>query len=402
MSQENQGNQLEEIQKQIFDAIAKNETNVFKQLITQAKGGVNFVDDGGMTPLQHACCKGNKEVVELLLDMGADINYNKHGANYTPLHFAALSGNTELCRLLLDAGINPSSLNSVSRTASQMAAFVGNHSCVEAINNYISKEQLKYYTVPQGQQTEPILPPSTLQSFHSFVIEVNLHPVRIALNLQSLGLIKYMSGLKRALELLSEKEMTKSHDVNELMAFKYHYLRWILSEIMRCEEQCKAQKKDKPVEADANKTDFIELFIKRALKENKSGQLDYIEYTIRDCTREFRFRETIIFRQIVSQLASKDALPALNVLRNNINGLRGFVEETSFCSSCGNEKPDKKCSKCRAVQYCDRECQRLHWFMHKKTCARPTSNATPTTASATKEPIDVSELREAIADVTAS
>ncbi|XP_004526925.1 ankyrin repeat and MYND domain-containing protein 2 [Ceratitis capitata] len=386
---------LDDIQRQIFDRIAKNDVNGFKQLITQLKERVDFVDDDGMTPLQHACCKGSKEIVQILLDMGADIHFNKHGADYTPLHFAALSGNTEVCRLILDAGINPNSLNSVSRTASQMAAFVGNHSCVETINNYVPRKSLEYYTQPQGQQKEPLISPSQLDAFHQFVIEINLHPVRIALNLQQLGLLRNLQGLKKALEYMCEKEMKKTTDVNELMAFKFHYLRWIVSELMRCEEQCKAQRKEKPSEGDAGKHDFVELFIKRVLKENKLGQLDYVEFILRECVREFPFRECTIFRQVVSQLTAKDPQPALLVFRNAINGHRGFADESTYCSSCGNEKPDKKCSKCKQVKYCDRECQRLHWFMHKKTCARPTSNVSASTsASATKEPIDTSELQE--------
>lgn len=62
-------NKLDEVQRQIFDRIAKNDVNGFKQLITQLKAGVDFVDEDGMTPLQHACCKGNKEAVQILLDM---------------------------------------------------------------------------------------------------------------------------------------------------------------------------------------------------------------------------------------------------------------------------------------------------------------------------------------------
>jgi ankyrin repeat protein len=56
---------------------------------------------------------------------GADVNSGKHEYGYTALHFAALSGNAELCHLLLMAGAKSQTTNSVGRTASQMAAFVG-------------------------------------------------------------------------------------------------------------------------------------------------------------------------------------------------------------------------------------------------------------------------------------
>ncbi|XP_022218565.2 ankyrin repeat and MYND domain-containing protein 2 [Drosophila obscura] len=406
MAADSKSSQLDDIQQLLLERIAKNDTSGFAQLLGQLKGGgVNFVDDTGMSLLAHASFKGNKEAVQILLDMGADINLNQHGADYTPLHFAALSGSTHVCRQLLDAGINPGSINSVSRTASQMAAFVGNHACVETINNYVTRSGLEYYTQAHGQQTEPLIPPALLSAFHTFVIEINLHPVRIALNAQSLGLLRILSNLRKTLALMCEKEMQKTHDMNELLAFKFHYQGWIVAELIRCEEQFKAQHKEKSGgdEPEANKNDFIELFVKRVLKENKQGQLDYVEYTLRECAREFPVRECTIFRQIATQFGGKDAPPALVILRNAINGMRGFVDETSYCSTCGQEKPDKKCSKCKAVQYCDRECQRLHWFMHKKSCARllAASLAGAMAQVQSKGPIDTSELQEELSKLSA-
>lgn len=402
MTEESKNPQLDDVQRQLLDRLAKNDTSGFKQLLVGVKN-VNFVDDSGMSCLAHASFKGNREAVQVLLDMGADINLNQHGADYTPLHFAALSGNAHVCRQLLDAGIKPGSINSVNRTASQMAAFVGNHACVETINNYVTQSSLEYYTQVHGQQTEPQIPPSLLKSFHAFVTEINLHPVRIALNVQSLGLLRILSNLRKTLSLMCEKEMQKTHDLNELLAFKFHYQGWILAELIRCEEQFKAQHKEKSGEeaGDANKNDFIEMFVKRVLKENKLGQLDYVEYTLRECAREFPVRECTIFRQIATQFGAKDAPPALTILRNAINGMRGFVDEGSYCSTCGAEKPDKKCSKCKAVQYCDRECQRLHWFMHKKNCARLLAQSQTHSQSQSKGNIDTAELREELAKLTA-
>lgn len=396
--------ELTDAQKQIFEKISKNETDGFKALLMQIKGSVNFPDDNGMSPLQHACYKGNKEIVQMLLDQGADVNYCQHGANYTSLHFAALSGNTDIVLLLLQAGVNPNAVNSVSRTAAQMAAFVGNHNCVATINNYIPKSDIEYYTKLQGQQTEPYLPPILIDSFHKFVIQINLHPVRIALNLQKFGnLTEHLRKIKKVLELMTEREMHKKYDRNELMAFKYHYLSWIVSEVIRCQDHFQTRKE----QGGEMRHDFVELFAKRVLKENKSGQLDYVEYTIRDCVREFPFRECTVFTQVVSQLANKESPPALDVLRNAINGHRGFVDEITYCSSCGEEKPDKKCSKCKEVQYCDRECQRLHWFMHKKSCARPVSNSTPGGSSSTasaqnnRRELDTAEISEQLQSLVA-
>jgi ankyrin repeat protein len=46
----------------------------------------------GMTPLQHAAYKGHRELCEILLNHGADVNANSHEHGYTSLMFAALSG----------------------------------------------------------------------------------------------------------------------------------------------------------------------------------------------------------------------------------------------------------------------------------------------------------------------
>lgn len=316
------------------------------------------------------------------------MNISKHEFSYTSLHFAALSGNQDVCLQLLMAGVNQNSINSVGRTAAQMAAFVANHKCVATINNFVPKSEIEYYTKKQGLQTEPSLPPILLESFHKFVIQPNIHPVRICLNLQQFGIVSdYFTTVQKVLDLMTEREMKKSKDVNELMAFKYHYLSWIVKEIIKCRDHFIARNQEKS----DSKSDYLEMFIKRVLKPNKDNQLDYIEITIRECVREFPYRECTVFQQVVRQLASKEnELSALETLKQAINGQRGFQDFT-LCSTCGDEKPDKKCSKCKQVQYCDRECQRLHWFIHKKECGRVISQPT-VDQNASKKNIDQSEL----------
>lgn len=210
-----------------------------------------------------------------------------------------------------------------------MAAFVGNHAAVATINNFIPKTDVEYYTQLQGQQTEPYLPVYLLDSFHTFVIQSNMHPVRIALNLQKCGTFsQHLKQLRKVLELMTEREMQRRNDVNEIAAFKYHYLGWIIGEIIKCRDHF-AQRKESDAaaapSAEPKTVDYTELFAKRVLKENKNGQLDYVESTVRECVREFPFRECTIFRQIVTQLAAKDPSPALDIVRGSINGQRGFA-----------------------------------------------------------------------------
>lgn len=60
--------ELTALQKDIFDKIAKSDVNGLRFLLSQVTDTVDFVDENGMTPLQHACYKGNVEAVQMLLD----------------------------------------------------------------------------------------------------------------------------------------------------------------------------------------------------------------------------------------------------------------------------------------------------------------------------------------------
>ena len=38
------------------------------------------------------------------------------------------------------------------------------------------------------------------------------------------------------------------------------------------------------------------------------------------------------------------------------------------CFNCGKENANKKCSKCKSVWFCSKECQVEGWKKHKKNC----------------------------------
>ncbi|XP_044268785.1 ankyrin repeat and MYND domain-containing protein 2 [Tribolium madens] len=343
-------------EKKIFTAIESGDAVLLRTVLAD-RPDVNILDENAMTPLQHAAYKGNKDMVQMLLDYGADPNLCKHQHNYTALHFAGLSGNFEVCLALLVAGAHPEVTNAVNRTASQMAAFVGHHKCVAIINNYIPKSEVDYYTVVQGVQTEPYLPPFLSESFHKLIIQVNVHPVKIALNINSfIGLSQHLQKVKKVLELMYDKEMKRGAGNNEVMAFKLYYLAYIVGEIMTIQN-----KQESP---DAT----LQTFCKKVLKPGTDGALDILDALLRECIKHFPYRECTLFRQMVSTLTGKDTPTALSVINSAINGQRGFVDNVPICYTCGEEKPGKKCSQCKVAQYCDKTCQKLHWHWHKKAC----------------------------------
>ena len=58
------------------------------ELLIAAGADVNAKDSVGFTPLHEAAWKGHKEVVELLIDNGADVNAKSDWFERTPLHDA--------------------------------------------------------------------------------------------------------------------------------------------------------------------------------------------------------------------------------------------------------------------------------------------------------------------------
>ena len=63
---------------------------------------VNEVDSAGFLPLHYACTNGHLEVVQLLLEFGADCSSSIIGSN--PVETAAAAGNLELIELLVEFG----------------------------------------------------------------------------------------------------------------------------------------------------------------------------------------------------------------------------------------------------------------------------------------------------------
>lgn len=91
--------------------------------------------DGSTTPLHNAARNGNLEMIQALIQAGANVNAtttNSDLFNFAPLHEAAFSGNVEAIRALVAAGadINYYPPDSSHATALRRAAFAGNRDAV--------------------------------------------------------------------------------------------------------------------------------------------------------------------------------------------------------------------------------------------------------------------------------
>jgi ankyrin repeat protein len=92
--------------------------------------------DGGGTPLHFAAGWGHKEIAELLIEKGADLNAKSEGLymhGWTPLHCAALSGHKEIVELLIAKGADINAKNRGEYTSFHFAAEGGHGEIVELL-----------------------------------------------------------------------------------------------------------------------------------------------------------------------------------------------------------------------------------------------------------------------------
>jgi uncharacterized protein len=87
-------------------------------------------------PLHSAAAARQREVCEVLLDAGADVNATQHGG-YTPLLETAQSGDADLAALLLERGADPSARLDDGRGAAEVARASDNHELAERLEQAI-------------------------------------------------------------------------------------------------------------------------------------------------------------------------------------------------------------------------------------------------------------------------
>ncbi|KTF79103.1 hypothetical protein cypCar_00023008, partial [Cyprinus carpio] len=297
---------------------------------------VNCLDEYGMTPLMHAAYKGKADMCKLLLQHGADVNCNEHEHGYTALMFAGLSdriscplfctGKTDITWMMLDAGAETDAVNSVGRTAAQMAAFVGMTKIWPYEKNSVLYRSVQMYGIVMLVKENPLLMD-----------------------------VEALEKCRKVLELICEK-CIKQQDMNEVLAMKMHYLSCVL-------QKCGSFLKERQ--------DKLDGLIKSLLKgRDGDGFLVFQEKFIRECIRKFPYCDATLLQQLVRSIAPVEIgsdPTALSVLTQAITGQVGFMD-ADFCTTCGEKGAEKRCSICKMVIYCDQACQKLQWFSHKKVC----------------------------------
>ena len=116
----------------LHSAVATDNLEVIRQHI-KAGSDLNVLEPTrASTPLITAAFFGNTEAAKILIDAGADLNYQNADGS-TALHTAAAFGKTEVANILIDAGIDLSTQNNEGSTALHTAAFLCREEIVKAL-----------------------------------------------------------------------------------------------------------------------------------------------------------------------------------------------------------------------------------------------------------------------------
>lgn len=266
------------------------------------------------------------------------------------------------------------------------------------ISNYVPREEIDYYTKPNGIEVEAKLTKDSAQQLHFLIRQSNIHPVKILLHAcQNKKILQNSEKVCFVLESLCAKEMKKT-DTNELLALKYHYIGFIIR--IACDALTKLQPDFKTTKEFDQEN--VHLIIKSWLKgrENDGFPLT-LEKILRQSIREFNYRESGLFMQLIRTLSTTEIgeePSALALLTQAITGQKGYLEDTPVCSTCGEPNPSKRCSGCKISLYCNQSCQKLHWSSHKKVCANLKTSA----IESAKKEATVSNKEQTIADSEAN
>ena len=103
----------------IFDAItSNNEKTLFSilKLLIDNGADVNNSDSFGNTLLHYAVDRENKDLIELLINAGCDINKTFRHDRDTPLHYACFQKNEKLISTLIQNGADRDIINIYNKT----------------------------------------------------------------------------------------------------------------------------------------------------------------------------------------------------------------------------------------------------------------------------------------------
>jgi ankyrin repeat protein len=123
-----------------FDkALISNDIPGIVRMLDEDPAIVNQRDDKGRTPIDLAVSRSSPEVVELLIQRGADINMREDVYGSTPLLQVVARDRKEIAEILLRHGVDIAMKNNAGETAYDYAVALGRTEIAEMLRSSSSR-----------------------------------------------------------------------------------------------------------------------------------------------------------------------------------------------------------------------------------------------------------------------
>lgn len=180
-----------EARSKYFYLVANNDPYPLKTFLDNFPGSAEWRNEEGLSGLMLAARNGHREVTEVLLKAGADIEaINANGS--TALTFASFSGKAVVAEQLIKAGAKVNHSNSKGHTPLLAAASQGNKNTVRLL--------LEYEAEPRAAATDGATPISYAQEN---------------------GFTEIVGMLMRRKQILDEKDAKDAQPVSAVLTRKY-------------------------------------------------------------------------------------------------------------------------------------------------------------------------------------
>lgn len=174
----------EEFLQILTDAINRNDTERLHETLIETKLNLNFFNLDGLSPLHIVCKMGHNEILQMLLQRGAQSNIIDKRHGQSPLQVAAMHGHHACVATLLqnNANICYANTETAGKTALHFACENGSLMCVKEL--LVSRE---LNLVKKNEITKIIQTTLNLQDnnghtpLHLAVIDGNLACVKLLL-----------------------------------------------------------------------------------------------------------------------------------------------------------------------------------------------------------------------------
>ena len=113
--------QKKEVNQRLLDAVKAR--NVHKVEVALSEGADSDAADMDGSALHYAVCLGRGEIVKMLLNKGAQIDFISDVGQYTPLHTAVCSNCVEMVKMLLERGASVDPISKKGNTPLHTAVF---------------------------------------------------------------------------------------------------------------------------------------------------------------------------------------------------------------------------------------------------------------------------------------